>query len=369
MIQSLRNMLFAAPLAAATLFPLRAADGRIPIAAVPYAISAPGVYYLTQDLTIASGIAININSSQVTLDLNGHTLTNASTASGSYGIYSGNGFSGVRVTNGSVVGGYYGISLSSSVSGGDYQVDHLRVTGVGAFAISIASPLASSPATHAIVDTVQVVAPAAGVGIALQNVTGSRVVHSMVRGGLYGIRLWTGTGTIVEDNALAENATGIYLTGASKDNAVLRNTVSRGSTDGISLSGASNNLIAFNTISENGTDGIYVNGNNNCLSDNQVSGNSTYGIRLNGANKNSIARNTVSGTTAGQGINLQFTSTGNSLDGNTASGNFSARLVISDAASTGNIYSNNRFAGNGAVNSYSAGNVSAGGNNAGGANF
>jgi hypothetical protein len=53
------------------------------ITAVPFAINAPGNYYLATDLVFTGnvGAAIIINASQVTLDLNGHTLsTNVSTA-------------------------------------------------------------------------------------------------------------------------------------------------------------------------------------------------------------------------------------------------------------------------------------------------
>src|ERR1017187_8409666 len=50
-------------------------EARTPISSVPYTISAPGSYYLTGNLAVSSGTAITITASQVTLDLNGFTLS------------------------------------------------------------------------------------------------------------------------------------------------------------------------------------------------------------------------------------------------------------------------------------------------------
>src|ERR1039458_3298480 len=50
-------------------------EARTPISSVPYTISAPGSYYLTGNLAVSSGTAITIAANQVTLDLNGFTLS------------------------------------------------------------------------------------------------------------------------------------------------------------------------------------------------------------------------------------------------------------------------------------------------------
>ena len=51
-------------------------SGQTPINSVPYTIHKPGNYFLHKNLTfgVASGTAITINSSNVTLDFNGHVL-------------------------------------------------------------------------------------------------------------------------------------------------------------------------------------------------------------------------------------------------------------------------------------------------------
>ena len=59
-------------------------EARTPISSVPFTISAPGSFYLTRNLTVASGDAISITADDVTLDLNGFTISStASPASGS----------------------------------------------------------------------------------------------------------------------------------------------------------------------------------------------------------------------------------------------------------------------------------------------
>src|ERR1700754_4001390 len=56
-----------------------AADGRIPLAST--IISAPGSYVLTGNIA-SSGSAMTINADNVTLDLNGFTLSSTSTTLG-----------------------------------------------------------------------------------------------------------------------------------------------------------------------------------------------------------------------------------------------------------------------------------------------
>src|SRR5436190_2248196 len=54
-------------------------EKRTPISSVPFTISASGSYYLTGNLAVTTGTAITISADNVTLDLNGFTIS--STAS------------------------------------------------------------------------------------------------------------------------------------------------------------------------------------------------------------------------------------------------------------------------------------------------
>src|SRR3569833_3288356 len=70
-------------------------------------ISQPGSYYLTHNLTVATGDAIDINTNQVTLDLNGFTIASTAGSSSGNAIYlaraSGN--IGITIRNGIIKSG------------------------------------------------------------------------------------------------------------------------------------------------------------------------------------------------------------------------------------------------------------------------
>jgi parallel beta-helix repeat protein len=77
------------------------------INSVPYTISSPGFYYLGGNLTYSgTGYAITVNTSQVTLDLMGFSLTGLGTTSERGISVNGN---NVEVRNGSVIKFNYGI--------------------------------------------------------------------------------------------------------------------------------------------------------------------------------------------------------------------------------------------------------------------
>ncbi len=110
--------------------PLFAADGRIPISA-PAVITQPGNYYVTRDFSISVGYGIDIQTGDVTLDLNGHTLTHAQTAGGNFVISaSAAALTAVHITNGTVVGGYYGVSVIGGPGAStEVKVDHIHARG------------------------------------------------------------------------------------------------------------------------------------------------------------------------------------------------------------------------------------------------
>src|SRR3979411_1673607 len=50
-------------------------EARAPISSAPFTIGSSGSYYLTTNLSVASGNAITINANGITLDLNGFTIS------------------------------------------------------------------------------------------------------------------------------------------------------------------------------------------------------------------------------------------------------------------------------------------------------
>src|SRR5208337_66021 len=66
---------------APTMKSLDQIEARTPIS-TPYTITQPGSYYLTTNLNLTEGDAINIETDGVTLDLNGFTISSTSTTFG-----------------------------------------------------------------------------------------------------------------------------------------------------------------------------------------------------------------------------------------------------------------------------------------------
>ncbi len=141
---------------APTMKTLQQIEPRTPItqASVPFTISAPGSYYVTEDLTVASGNVITIAASGVSLDLGGFSLsTTANPAAGTAVLFSG-APSNVSIRNGHILGGvtYNGSSFTAgpgfgngiyAVSASDVLVEHVTVSGCS----SVGIYLYTSPAS------------------------------------------------------------------------------------------------------------------------------------------------------------------------------------------------------------------------------
>lgn len=107
-----------------------------PITSVPTTINTPGTYCLTGNIStsMSSGTAIEIQTSDVSLDLNGFYIENTigGTSHTSYGISSGtSGTRGSKVHNGTVRGFTYGVYLKggSIHSGNANTVQDMRIDG------------------------------------------------------------------------------------------------------------------------------------------------------------------------------------------------------------------------------------------------
>ena len=109
-----------------TMKTLEQIEPRTPISSAGYVITNSGSYYLTSNLTATAGQnGITVNADDVTIDLNGFTLTGFGATSG-YGIYQASALRNLRVHNGKVVqwrgaskGGVY-------AEGKNNQFDHIQ---------------------------------------------------------------------------------------------------------------------------------------------------------------------------------------------------------------------------------------------------
>ena len=70
-----------------------------------YAISVPGSYYLTTNLTVSSGNGITIPTDGVTLDLNGFTISSTAASAANNGVFLNSGLRNISILNGFIQGG------------------------------------------------------------------------------------------------------------------------------------------------------------------------------------------------------------------------------------------------------------------------
>ncbi len=137
---------------APTMKTLDQLEARTPISSAPFVLGASGSYYLTGNLTVATGTAITIAADNVTLDLNGFTISSTASPAAGNAVT----ITGVRrnvtVRNGHIrgtttfaagtftPGGFLdGVSTSSaSPSSDNLRVSEVSVSGVGSDGIFLA---------------------------------------------------------------------------------------------------------------------------------------------------------------------------------------------------------------------------------------
>jgi len=289
--------LFAVLLAPLGIEGLRADDGRIPIYKQS-SITAPGHYVVTRDFSYTSGNGVFIQANNVTLDLDGHTITGPACVSGEAAVQINSivATRGIVIRNGRLMSGCYGITAFST-NRVSVRIQHVEVGGPGLQGISI-------------------------VALDFAEVT-TCYVHDV--GTIYGINLRGQTGSfngIISDNIVERvGATGILLDGLAAGQ-VRRNVVTSfgsisAAADGIRLLadfltwGAGGNLVEGNTVTAlpGGTDddGIRADDTspNNLILNNVVKG-CRYGIFSYGdwtrIERNVVSNNTIHGIRAGSGV-------------------------------------------------------------------
>ncbi len=115
-------------------------EPRVPLAGgtTTVSIAASGSYYLTGNITISStglsGIIVSSSVTNVTIDLNGFTLTGPSSGSSGSGVFLGGGVANVTIVNGTIRNwGSHGID---AVGNADVRVEKLRLISNGGAGIS-----------------------------------------------------------------------------------------------------------------------------------------------------------------------------------------------------------------------------------------
>jgi parallel beta-helix repeat protein len=237
-----------------------------------YVISQPGSYYLTGNLAVSKSVGISIRASNVTLDLNGFTISKASGASSQSGVQcftdGQDTYSDVRVRNGSVAGSFSDSCVSIDTRGA--VVEDVRVSGAindGGIVVSydgvVRRCFARSCSTgilggsRSVIENC-VVTDCSSIGISL----GNGVVRDCLATECGGYGIYCSGNGVVERNTLRDNfpsgGIGIYVTGVGAR--IEGNTVS-GSYYGIFLgTTATDNLIVRNCVRKGGGSAFGMNG-------------------------------------------------------------------------------------------------------------
>ena len=342
---------------------LQQIEPRTPISSVPFTITQPGSYYLTGNL-VSTGMGIHVESSRVTVDLMGFSLTGSGKE---YGVWVGapTPLQDVVVRNGAIRG------FTDGVHGADLA--HCRFEGLAVSAntegFDFAS-LATGCEEIAIVNTAVSGNSSAGMVFAAYagRCIGNTIMHCTVSdNGAEGVEFRVGSGQcngntiadcVIADNGNAGIEFGCTQSGQCNGNAVVGCTVISNRFRGICLSGQSGqcngNRITGSRIIGCGLTGVDLRGTSgqcsgNTLTDCSVEQNEDHGINLlgdsgacnrnviencrvmnnghrgiylsgsSGACEGNVVRNCVIGKNVGIGLSLYYAS-GNRLQGNHCQG-------------------------------------------------
>ena len=212
-----------------------------------FKITRSGSYYLTQDYSILGFQtdlhAIEIAANNVTIDLNGFTLTGLSGALSGI-VTDGGDYRDIVIRNGTIKSFDYGIKLDRN-DGNDVVVENMQVIDNDTGGLYI---------------------------------TSGHIRNCVVRGN-GGVGIWGTSDTIIEGCTVANNdSTGIFVNTGS----IIRDCIIRSNfNDGVHVGSrciVRDNVISGNGIATGDRAGVQVVGNNSLIKDNVISDNE-YGIR------------------------------------------------------------------------------------------
>ena len=331
-MQAIRILCFVAGLVLCVLTHVHADEGRKPIYQ-PVSITQSGTYVMTRDLSISTDTnIIDIAASNVTIDLNGRSLTSSSNTASIINI--GNGaYNNITIKNGYLNGGSSGVYSNSSTRIRIF-LDNLTIRDTASDAIDIqniryveiSGCKIISPAGYAInLNGVDNTFPAkinnniitganftgiSATGIQAGEIRGNTILIMGASTSYRGIYLDTVSGLTAGGNLIAGNTIsgsgnnllpGIQITPDSANNSIIDNVIAE-AYNGIWIQ-SNNNLFRGNTVSAHSGNGIGVAGLRNIIEDNQISGNGTggsgFGIFFSGGPSNAYRNNMLRGNASG----------------------------------------------------------------------
>jgi hypothetical protein len=267
---------------APTMLALNQIEPRTPISSAPFTITQPGSYYLTANLTVAAGDAIDISANGVTLDLNGFTISSTDPANTGSGIklIGMPAATDITILNGHITGGvtynggtgtFAGPGFLNGISSGEPALLYnARVSGV-----SVSGCLNN--------------------GISLGNGGSTTVVDSCTVQTVGGQGIWAGTVTRSAAVQCGNSAINANIVSDCYGYSI--------GSDGIAASETANNCSGYSQSSYGA--GLYANTANNCYG---------YSYGNNGIGVSAVSANNC------YGDNFGFGGTGTGLYATTATG-------------------------------------------------
>ena len=323
---------------APTMLTLSQVEPRTPITnTTAVTISTPGSYYLTANISITNGSAITITANQVTLDLNGFTLSSTEASPTGTGILLAGGNVNITILNGHIKGGvtysggnYTGSGFANGIYYSGFIPANIRVSGVsvsGCLLYGIYLGTGNSTVVESC--TAQTIG---SYGIYANSVARS----SAVQCGIVAVFASTasdcyasGTGGQVLVANIANNCIGFCTTasGTGMQASTANNCFGQSSGSGPALSATTaNNCQGQNFGSGDGLDAVAA---NNCQGQSAGSGTGLnasqiatgcYGYSLNGDGLDAVTANNCQGVSTGSGIGLNASQTATGCYGTSATG-------------------------------------------------
>lgn len=225
------------------------------ISSVPITITSPGTWCFDKDLTFISasiGTAIYIQASNVTLDLNSHTLRGPMDGGKLVTGVSGNAYhtgvsvpgvccttdptlqyNNVKIRNGTISGFHYGVTIAANTYGSGYVVEDMQVRDTAFSAVNF-NGVKNALVRNTVISRLDASLcgttsgcsnPAAVYGITAISSNGIKIENNMitgmkgVNGTSYGIQLGSTTNSVIEGNLVESvSASGIADVGIQVSN-------------------------------------------------------------------------------------------------------------------------------------------------------
>jgi hypothetical protein len=204
---------------APTMKSLSQIEARTPISTAPIVITTPGSYYLTTNLSVVVGSAIYVAANQVSLDLNGFTISSTDPGNVGAGIMlSTTTNSDITILNGHINGGvttngngvFGGPGFASGIAWSQAAPNIVRVTGVsvsGCLTMGISLGNSTTVVESCTVATIGIDGITAGTvsRCSAQICGGTAITAEVVASDCFGDAVGTGNGI---SGAIANNSVG-----------------------------------------------------------------------------------------------------------------------------------------------------------------